>query len=106
VENVIRKGAGVSPAPFCFGWRTLVIARCDNLETALADIEADRITGATTVVVNLHWWTGLSVAQQEAYKLRADRDRIALVADDALSSHYVEIRGVGEGPPMSTERPV
>jgi hypothetical protein len=57
-------------------------------------------------VVNLQWWTGLSIAEQEGYRLRADRAQIALVADDALSSHYVEVRGVDEGPPLSTERPV
>jgi hypothetical protein len=56
--------------------------------------------------VNLQWWTALSVAEQEAYRLRADRAKVALVADDTLSSHYVEVRGVDEGPPLSTERPV
>jgi hypothetical protein len=57
-------------------------------------------------VVNLEWWSGLSAAQQEAYKLRADRARIGLAADAGISSHYVEIRGVDEGPPLTSERPV
>jgi hypothetical protein len=83
-----------------------VITRRDSLEAALGDIEAERLVGVSSIVVNLGWWTALSTAQQEAYRLRADRARIALVADDALSSHYVEVRGVDEGPPMSTERPV
>jgi hypothetical protein len=83
-----------------------LVTRCDSLEEALHEIEAERLSGASTIVVNLQWWTGLSVAEQEAYRLRADRARIALVADDALSSHYVEVRGADEGPPLSTERPV
>ena len=83
-----------------------MITRRDNLESALGEIEAKQLAGATTIVVNLEWWSGLSAAQQEAYKLRADRARIGLVADAGISSHYVEIRGVDEGPAMSSERPV
>lgn len=83
-----------------------MITRRDNLEEALGEIEADRLTGATTIVVNLQWWTGLSTAEQEAYRLRADRAQVELVADDSLSSHYVEVRGVDEGPPLTSERPV
>lgn len=83
-----------------------MITRCDNLEEALGEIEADRLTGVTSIVVNLQWWTGLSVSEQEAYRLRADRAQVELVADDSLSSHYVEVRGVDEGPALSTERPV
>jgi CTP:molybdopterin cytidylyltransferase MocA len=83
-----------------------VIIRRDNLESALGEIEGERLAGATTVVVNLQWWSGLSAALQEAYRVRADRAGIALVADDSLSRHYVEVRGKDEGPPMSTERPV
>ncbi len=83
-----------------------MVLRRDTLDEALGEIEADRLSGAMTIVVNLQWWTNLSVAEQEAYRLRADRAQIELVADDALSSHYVEVRGVDEGPPLSTERPV
>lgn len=83
-----------------------MITRRDNLESALGEVEAKRLVGTTTIVVNLEWWSGLSAAQQEAYKLRADRARIGLVADAGISSHYVEIRGVDEGPPLSSERPV
>ena len=83
-----------------------MITRRNSLEEALGEIEAERLTGASTIVVNLQWWTGLSVAEQEAYRLRADRAHIELVADDELSSHYVEVRGTDEGPPLSTERPV
>lgn len=83
-----------------------MITRRNSLEEALREIEADRLTGVSTIVVNLQWWSGLSVAEQEAYRLRADRARIELVADDALSSHYVEIRSADDGPPLSTERPI
>jgi hypothetical protein len=83
-----------------------LITRCDSLEQALGDIEAARLAGASTVVVNLLWWTGLSTAEQEAYRLRADRARVDLIADDAISSHYVEVRGVDDGPPLSSEHPV
>jgi hypothetical protein len=83
-----------------------LITRRDNLEAALGEIEAERLVGASTIVVNLEWWSALPAAQQEAYKLRADRARIGLVADAGISSHYVEIRGVDEGPAMSSERPV
>jgi hypothetical protein len=83
-----------------------VITRHDSLEKALGEIEAERLGGATTIVVNLQWWTGLSIAEQEAYRLRADRAQVALIADDELSSHYVEVRGTDEGPPLSSERRV
>ena len=83
-----------------------MITRRDNLESALSEIEGERLVGGTTIVVNLEWWSGLSAAQQEAYKLRADRARIGLVADAGISSHYVEIRGMDEGPPLTSERPV
>jgi hypothetical protein len=84
----------------------IVVLRRDTLEEALGEIEADRLSGAMTIVVNLQWWAGLSVAEQEAYRLRADRAHIELVADDELSSHYVEVRGADEGPPLTSERPV
>jgi len=83
-----------------------VIVRRDNLESALVEIEAERLVGASTIVVNLRWWTGLSVPQQEAYRVRADHAGVSLAADGRLSSHYVEVRGLDEGPPASTERPV
>jgi len=83
-----------------------MIVRHDNLETALDEIEAERLVGASTIVVNLEWWSALPVARQDAYRLRADRVRIALTADARLSSHYVEVRDRDEGPPLSTERPV
>jgi hypothetical protein len=81
-----------------------VITRRDSLEEALGEIEADRLGGASTIIVNLQWWTGLSTAEQESYRLRSDRAQIALVADDRLASHYVEVRGVDEGHPARVSR--
>jgi hypothetical protein len=83
-----------------------LITRRDSLEEAFTEIEAGRLTGASTVVVNLQWWADRSVAEQESYRARADRAHVELVADQQLSSHYVEVRGADEGPPLSTERPV
>ena len=57
-----------------------MILRRDTLDEALGEIEADRLTGASSIVVNLQWWSGLSIAEQEDYRLRADRARIELVA--------------------------
>ena len=83
-----------------------MIVRHDNLGAALGEIEAERLVGASTIVVNLEWWMGLPVAQQEAYRVRADRARIGLAADARISSHYVEVRDTDDGPALSTERPV
>ena len=81
-----------------------MITRRDTLEQALGEVETEALTGASTVVVNLGWWEGLSVPEQEEYRRRAERAGIELLADDRLSSHYVEVRGNDEGPPLSTER--
>jgi hypothetical protein len=82
-----------------------MIARRDTLEQALGDIEADTLAGASTIVVNLEWWNSLSVAEQEAYRHRADKARVELRADDTLSRHFVEVRG-GDERPVSTEHPM
>ena len=84
----------------------IVITRRDSLEQAFHEIEAGRLTGVSTVVVNLQWWSDRSIAEQESYRVRADHAHVELVADEKLSSHYVEVRGTDEGPPLSTERPV
>jgi hypothetical protein len=83
-----------------------LITRCYNLETALTEIETEQLVGASNIVVNLEWWTGLSVAQQDAYRVRAEGAGVTLLADDALSRHYVEVRGPDDSPSMSSERPV
>jgi len=54
-----------------------MIIRRDTLEQALGEVEAQALSGASTIVVSRH---------------------------DAIPSHFVEIRGDDEGPPLSSER--
>jgi hypothetical protein len=83
-----------------------MITRRDSLEHALAELEGHRLTGIATIVVSRHWWASLSVKEQEAYRQRADRAAVELRADEAISAHFVEMRGPGDGPPLSSERPI
>jgi hypothetical protein len=83
-----------------------VITRRDDLDHALRDIESGTLTGASTIVINLEWWKGQSITEQEAFRLRAERAGVELRADETLSSHFVEVRGGDEGPAASTERPL
>jgi hypothetical protein len=83
-----------------------MIARRDSLEQALEDVESGKLTRVSTIVVNLQWWKALAVSAQEGYRRRADRAGVEVRADNALSAHFVEVRGGEEGPPLSTERPV
>jgi hypothetical protein len=83
-----------------------MIARRDNLDQALGEVEATQLCGVTTIVVSERWWNGLSVKEREAFQSRAERAAIELRADGRISSHFVEIRGGKEGPPLSSERPM
>lgn len=83
-----------------------MITRRDALEQALGDVEAGTLKWASTIVVNLGWWNGLSIPEQEAYRHRAERAKVELRADDTLSSHFVEVRSSDEDSPLSTERPM
>ena len=83
-----------------------MIVRRDDLEQALSDVEANALAGASTIVVNLDWWNGLSVAERESYQDRAERADVELLADDTISRHYVEVRGGESGPRLSSERPM
>ena len=82
-----------------------MITQRKSLTQALAELEAGTLAGVRTVVVSRKWWNGLSMAERNAFRLRADRVGIELRADSAMSSHYVEARGGDAGPPLSTERP-
>jgi hypothetical protein len=83
-----------------------MIARRDTLEQALGDVETHALSGASTVVVSRAWWDSLSTHEQDAYRGRAERAAVELRADDAISSHFVEVRSGGEqSPPLSTEHP-
>jgi hypothetical protein len=81
-----------------------MITRYDSLEQALAKIEARELSGAALIVVSRRWWSELSAKEQEAYRRRAERAGVELRADDAISAHFVEVRGAGDGPPLSTEQ--
>lgn len=83
-----------------------MITRRDNLEQAIGEIETGTLEGASTIVVSRQWWSGLPAAEQDAYRLRAERLAVELRADEAISRHFVEVRGKEEDPPLSTERPV
>ncbi|HEX2248988.1 MAG TPA: hypothetical protein VHH32_01485 [Gemmatimonadales bacterium] len=72
---------------------------------ALRDIEARELTGASTIVVSQEWWAGLSSGEQSSYRSRAQRSGIELRVDQAISKHFVEVRG-GDTGPLSTERPM
>jgi len=82
-----------------------MITRRDNLEQALGEVEAHTLEGVRTIVVSRQWWSRLAPGEQEAYRHRAERVAVELRADEAISQHFVEVRGADEGP-LSTERPV
>jgi hypothetical protein len=83
-----------------------MIARRDTLEQALSEIEVKGLSGVSTIVVSRRWWTGLSARERDAYQSRAERTAVELRADDRLSSHFVELRGDQEDPPLSSEHPM
>jgi hypothetical protein len=83
-----------------------MIVRRDSLTDALNQVEAEKLTGVSIIVVSRTWWDGLSANEQSAYRSRAERVGVELRVDEAISSHFVEVRGGDEGPPLSTESPM
>jgi hypothetical protein len=83
-----------------------MIVRRDTLEQALGEVEAGSLAPVKTIVVNRGWWDGLSTGERDAYRRRAERTAIELRVDASISSHFVEVRGGEEGPPLSTEQPM
>lgn len=83
-----------------------MIVRRDSLPHALGDVEAKTLRGASVIVVSRPWWDGLSAREQDVYRRRAGRAGVELRVDEAISSHFVEVRGGDEGPPLSTESPM
>jgi hypothetical protein len=83
-----------------------MIARRNSLADALRDIETRKLTEVSTIVVSHAWWEGLSSNEQSAYRSRAQRAEVELRVDEAISKHFVEVRGADEGPALSTERPM
>ena len=83
-----------------------MIARCATLAQALDEIEAGALAGASTIVISRRAWDALSSNERDLYRTRAERAGIELHADEAISSHFVEVRGGEEAPPLSSERHV
>jgi hypothetical protein len=83
-----------------------MIVRRDSLTQALSEVESQSLRGASIIVVSRPWWDGLSASEQSGFRSRAERSAIELSLDHAISSHFVEVRGSDEGPPLSTERPL
>ena len=82
-----------------------MIARRESLTQALGEVEKRALTGVSTVVVSRQWWDGLSSNEQDEYRGRAARADVELRVDEAISRHFVEIRGKEDGP-LSTESPM
>jgi hypothetical protein len=82
-----------------------MIARRNTLAQALTDIEAGALGDASTVVVSRSWWNTVSAREQDRYRERAERAGVHLHADDAMSGHFVEVRGGDIDPSLSTEHP-
>ena len=83
-----------------------MIGRRDTLEQALGEVESRALTGVSTSEVSRPWWDGLSTKEQSGYRSRAERAAVELRVDEAISSHFVEVRGGDEGPPLLTESPM
>ena len=82
-----------------------MIARRDTLSQALEDVEAGALVGASTIVSRSSW-DALSAKERDAYRARAEQIGIELSADEAISCHFVEVRGGADAPPLSTEHPM
>jgi len=82
-----------------------MIARRDTLAQALTDIEAGGLGAVSTVIVSRGWWDSVSAREQDRYRERAERAGVQLHADDAMSAHFVEVRGGDSEPSLSTEHP-
>ena len=80
-----------------------MIARRNSLAQALDELEAGALAGASAIVVSRHSWEALSANERDAYRSRAERIGIELSADEAMSGHFVEVRGGDDAPPLSTE---
>jgi hypothetical protein len=81
-----------------------MITRRESLSQALDELEAGSLAGVSTVIVSQRWWDALGLVERNTYRKRAGRAGVELRADSAMSTHFVELRGGEEGPPLSTER--
>jgi hypothetical protein len=90
------------------GWEVIdtMLIRRNTLAEALDELEARRLSGVATIVVSRPWWEALAAKERDAFRRRAADVGVALRADDAMSGHFVELRGDDEAtPPLSSEHP-
>jgi hypothetical protein len=84
-----------------------MLIRRETLAQALDELETHTLPSVTTIVVSRSWWEALGAKEQDAYRRRSAAAGVALRADDAMSSHFVELRDDDDEttPPLSTEHP-
>lgn len=81
--------------------------RRHSLDEALAELEGGLLPETRRIAVSRGWWDGLTHRAQTAYQMRCKAVRVSLVADDHISTHFVEVSGASEeDPPLSSEHPV
>ena len=81
--------------------------RRHSLEEALTELERGQLPGTTRIAVSRGWWDKLTHLAQTTYQTRCKAARVALVADEHISVHFVEVSGASEeDPPLSSEHPV
>jgi len=85
---------------------TPLLRRRDSLASTLHEIESGGLKGVGVIVVSRGWWDECHLSEQTAFRLRCDRQGIALRADDRLSRHFVELGSRPIAPPLSSEREV
>jgi hypothetical protein len=81
--------------------------RRQSLDEALTELKQGLLPGTSRIVVSRDWWAGLSHQAQTDYRSRCQELRVALVADERMSPHYVEVsRAAADDPPLSSEFPI
>ena len=82
-----------------------MITRRESLTQALDDLEAGKLAGVSTLVVNRGWGDRLTLKDRRTFRARAGPVGVARRSDTAMTAHLVELRDQDGGPPLSTERP-
>jgi hypothetical protein len=86
---------------------TKTMLRRNSLEEALTELERGSLPGTVRISVNRSWWNGLPRRVQTDYQSRCETLRVRLVADEQMSTHFVEVsRESREDPPLSSEHPI
>jgi two-component system, OmpR family, phosphate regulon response regulator PhoB len=80
------------------------LSRRDSLDMALGELERGSLKGTSAIVFGRIWWDQLSRPEQTTYRKRARRAGVTLRSDSMIGEHFVEVRGMPSGDPLSTER--